>query len=479
MVLVFMASLCGLAIHTMQSVSGNEKAYAESYLPATRMATAFERDILNARVFFIYFVTIQKPGSLDKGLERYHQAESQQRDLQAFVNSREDLSELRPAVEQLGRDLDEYQSTLEAAISMMQSGMLRGDAYDAQVNDWASKAATLAEDAGKLELLCSEASGQSTQRMSDRLTSSMTVNLVVFFVALGLSVMVAVLIVRRINLSLRAVNDELRDGSEQVSIAASQVAAVSQSVARDSSQQAAMIEETSASAVEIGAIAAHSADSARTATGLVAEAVKSTEQNGRAIGECVAAMDAIGQSSRDIAKTLEVITQIAFQTNILALNASVEAARAGEAGMGFSVVADEVRSLARRCTAASEEISVLIEQSLGNAAAGKTKIVQLTDAGKSVSEVFAELKPLVEQIAGNSQEQSQAISLIGRALLKMEQATQRSTSAAADSASGAEELNAQSEQLRSLAEGLGQLVDGADSEAVERGRRRTRRVAVS
>jgi methyl-accepting chemotaxis protein len=170
----------------------------------------------------------------------------------------------------------------------------------------------------------------------------------------------------------------------------------------------------------------------------------------------------IGQSTHDIAKTLQVITQIAFQTNILALNASVEAARAGEAGMGFAVVADEVRSLAQRCSSASEEISVLIEQSLGNAAAGKTKISVLTDASKGVSSVFAQLKPLVEQIAGNSQEQSQAIGQIGRALLKMERTTQKSAAAAEESAAGAEELNAQSDQLRMLAEGLGRLVDPGD-----------------
>jgi methyl-accepting chemotaxis protein len=226
-------------------------------------------------------------------------------------------------------------------------------------------------------------------------------------------------------------------------------------------------------------MASQSAESARAATGLVVEAVKNIEFTDRAMEDCNAAMNAIGQSSNDIAKTLQVITQIAFQTNILALNASVEAARAGEAGMGFSVVADEVRSLAQRCSAASEEISVLIEQSLGNAAAGKTKIGVLTDASKSVSSVFSQMKPLVEQIVGNSREQSQAIDQIGRALVKMEQATQKSAAAAEESASGAEELNAQSEQMRMLAEGLGRLVDGASSESAPRGGGRAYRMAMS
>ncbi len=479
LVLVFMASLCALAIYTMRSVLASENAHAQSYVPATQMATDFERDVLNARIFFIYFVTIQKPGSLVKGWERYNQAEKQQKDLLAFVNASEELRELRPGVEQLGRDLDAYRPALEATLKMVQSGTLHGDAYDAQVKDWAARGATMVTDAGKLEVLCSTVSGNSRKTIIDSLQRSMTSNLAIFLAGFCVSGLMAAVIVRQINSSLRTLTSELRDGSEQVSDAATQVAAVSQDVARDASQQAAMIEETSASAVEIGAMASQSAENARAATGLVIDAVKNTEHTGLAVEDCIAAMNAIGQSTHDIAKTLQVITQIAFQTNILALNASVEAARAGEAGMGFAVVADEVRSLAQRCSSASEEISVLIEQSLGNAAAGKTKISVLTDASKAVSSVFAQLKPLVEQIAGNSQEQSQAIGQIGRALLKMEQTTQKSAAAAEESAAGAEELHAQSEQLRMLAEGLGRLVDGSGSESAPLGGGRAYRMAVS
>jgi len=85
----------------MHSAVNNENVHVNSYLPATQMATDFERDILNARIFFIYYVTIQKPGSVDKGWERYHQAEKQQKDLVEFVESHPNLHELRPAVAKL------------------------------------------------------------------------------------------------------------------------------------------------------------------------------------------------------------------------------------------------------------------------------------------------------------------------------------------------------------------------------------------
>ncbi len=267
-----------------------------------------------------------------------------------------------------------------------------------------------------------------------------------------------VFVIRGLDAQLRQSVHELTEGSDQVSSAATEVSSSSQSLARDTSEQAAMIEETSASAEEINAMAKRNTDSAQQATALVIEAVKSTEQTNRAVSDCVQAMDAIGDSSSRIAKTLQVIDKIAFQTNILALNAAVEAARAGEAGMGFAVVAEEVRNLAQRCAAASEEISGLIEQSLGNSDEGRAKMATLVESGEKVNQVFAQMKVLVEEISLSSEEQGRGIDQIGRAIQKMEQGTQKSAANAEESAAAAEELNAQSEALRAVADVLSQMV---------------------
>lgn len=285
-------------------------------------------------------------------------------------------------------------------------------------------------------------------------------------VLLGISGIVGLLvlwIVRELDRTLRQHVMELSEGASQLSSAAGQVSVSSQSLARDSSEQAAMIEETSASAEEINSMAKRNAEHAIDATRLVAEAVNSSEQANRSVGECVTAMEAIGNSSEKIAKIIDVIDKIAFQTNILALNAAVEAARAGEAGMGFAVVAEEVRNLAQRCAQAAQETAELIKESVANTNEGRQGVKLLLESGAKVNDVFSRIKTLVDEIGVSSQEQGRGIEQIGRAISKMEQTTQKGAANAEESAAAAEELNAQSDALRQVATQLGAIVGVADT----------------
>ena len=151
----------------------------------------------------------------------------------------------------------------------------------------------------------------------------------------------------------------------------------SQSLAVGRSQQAASLEETSASTEEIASITRKNADHALQVAGLMQQSADGAVGVNQSLDRMVEQMKEIGNSSNKIARIIKVIDEIAFQTNILALNAAVEAARAGEAGLGFAVVADEVRNLAQRCAQAARDTAGLIEDSIATSRDGNARLDQM------------------------------------------------------------------------------------------------------
>jgi methyl-accepting chemotaxis protein len=280
-----------------------------------------------------------------------------------------------------------------------------------------------------------------------------------FMVGLALLAGVAVVIViRQINQTLLRTIADLSEGAGQVASAASQVSASSQSLAKGSSEQAASLEETSASTEEINAMARKNSDGSRSAAAVVTESQHKFAETSRLLDQMVGAMNGINASSEKISKIIKVIDEIAFQTNILALNAAVEAARAGEAGMGFAVVAEEVRNLAQRCAQAAKDTAGLIEESITNSADGKVKVDQVAVAIRAIADESTKVKTLVDEVNVGSEEQAKGLEQIGKAVSQMEQLTQTTAANAEESASAAEELTAQSESLREVVGQLAKMV---------------------
>jgi methyl-accepting chemotaxis protein/methyl-accepting chemotaxis protein-1 (serine sensor receptor) len=279
--------------------------------------------------------------------------------------------------------------------------------------------------------------------------------------------------VRQINTALRFAIGELGEAASQINSAASEVATSSQSLAQGASEQAATIEETSASSSQINSMAQRNTENSRSTAEMMVGSQTRFEQTNHSLEQMVRAMDDITTSSQKISKIIKVIDEIAFQTNILALNAAVEAARAGEAGMGFAVVADEVRNLAQRCAQAARDTADLIEDSIVKSAGGKSKVDEVASSIRIVTEDSSKMKVLVDEINLGSVEQARGIDQIARSITQMEQVTQGSAANAEQTAAAAEELSAQSRTMRDIIGRLHSMIDSSAGDSSLHGARVT------
>ncbi len=309
-------------------------------------------------------------------------------------------------------------------------------------------AANRAEDAAVSE---ADARGKRAQAAIWALTAVVIAGLAVF----------AVTLLRKVNARLRDAVRGLSDAANGTAAAAAEISSSSQALAQGASEQAASLERTSASSEEIGSMTQRNAENAKLAAGKVGQAARLVAEANARLEQMVASMNEINSASDKVAKIIKTIDEIAFQTNILALNASVEAARAGEAGQGFSVVADEVRNLARRCAQAAGETAGLIEESVAKSNAGKARLKQVDEAVHSITESAQQAKTLVDAISVSSAEQARGLEQVRKAISEMQRVTQASAAHAEQSAAASQELSSQASSMETLVVDLRCLVDGA------------------
>jgi methyl-accepting chemotaxis protein len=283
---------------------------------------------------------------------------------------------------------------------------------------------------------------------------------IIGIIFLALTIVCVTFFARSISLPIKSAVDQMSEAANQVASASGQVSTASQSLAEGSSEQASAIEETSSSLEEMSSMTKQNASNAAQADGLMKQANQVIQKANEGMKSLTRSMTEITAASEETSKIIKTIDEIAFQTNLLALNAAVEAARAGEAGAGFAVVADEVRNLAIRAADAAKNTSGLIEGTVRKIKDGSTLVVNTNEAFVEVSVSASKVGELLGEISAASQEQSQGIDQINKAVSEMDKVTQSTAATAEESASASEEMNAQAEQMKQVSRTLVNIIGG-------------------
>lgn len=267
-------------------------------------------------------------------------------------------------------------------------------------------------------------------------------------------------IVRDIVTSMDKVTRDLEESSQEIASASSQLDAASQKLAEGTTEQAASIQETSSTLEETASMVQQNRDNTQQAAVLAKKSKEYAGKSNEQMHTMMEAMEDLKKSSAEIGKIIKVIDEIAFQTNILSLNAAVEAARAGDAGKGFAVVAEEVRTLAQRSAQAAKDTAVIIDS---NIAMSDNGVKIASDVQESVSEIDVQSKKvseLLDEISVATDEQAQGVGQINTAISQMEMVMASNAQSAEESASASKALYEQTLNMKDVITNLNNIVKG-------------------
>lgn len=293
-----------------------------------------------------------------------------------------------------------------------------------------------------------------------RITLPILIVLISMAAAVILGIITVNSVVKNITASMNVIIEKIRQGGEQVVAASSQLSTTSQQLAEANAEQASSIQEISATIEETTSMIQQNSENTKQADMLADQVKRAADECNTDMTEMMSSMDGIKKSSGQISKIIKVIDDIAFQTNILALNAAVEAARAGEAGMGFAVVAEEVRNLAQRSAKAAKDTEEMIENNIELSGKGYEVAVKVTSSIAEITTQVKKVSELMDEITAASQEQTQGAVQINKAILQIDNVTEENAAIAEESAAASQELNAQAETTEEMMEELSFLING-------------------
>ncbi|MDR2733788.1 MAG: methyl-accepting chemotaxis protein [Spirochaetota bacterium] len=305
-----------------------------------------------------------------------------------------------------------------------------------------------------------QAIGDAAQK---ELVISRTVAVFTPIIILAIALAIGAFLGKTISSAIQKTTKTLFDSAGKINSSSAELTSGSQALAEGASMQAASVEEVSAAVEEISSMVRQNADNAAQASKLVTQSGANMEATQQAMQRSLEANEEISKASNETFKIIKTIDEIAFQTNLLSLNAAVEAARAGEAGAGFAVVASEVRGLSMRSAEASKRTADMIEQTMAKVREGTGIFAETEKNFNMVVEQAQKVQQLVNEVAVASGEQTKGLEQINRSISEMERVIQQSAANSQESANSIAALHTEASEMTTCVNELQHFALGAVS----------------